>query len=67
MVLNNQPQGGLAMRARSDVPGRFTVSARAARRNVRNDDSFGSNQWRERDSQYGYARQSGGEYYFQQR
>jgi hypothetical protein len=65
VVLNNQPQGGLAMRRRpDDVPSRSIVSARAARRNVKNDEGFGSSRWREEDSQY-YTRQSG-EYHFQQ-
>jgi hypothetical protein len=47
IVLNNQPQGGLAMRRRPDAGG------------------FGYNGGGESDSQYGYSRQRGGQFYFQ--
>jgi len=64
VVLNNQPQGGLAMRAHpTDV---------VARRNSRDDNNFGSGGWRGWGSPYGYGRQDGygrqggGNYYYQQ-
>jgi chemotaxis protein histidine kinase CheA len=58
VVLNNQPQGGLAMRAHpTDV---------VARRNSRDDDNVGSGGWRGWGSGYGYGRQGGGNYYYQQ-
>jgi hypothetical protein len=50
VVLNNQPQGGLAMRQHpADV---------IARRNPRDEDGLGFDRW----SPYGYARQHGGQY-----
>jgi hypothetical protein len=45
VVLNNQPQGGLAMRRRRD-------NVRVVRRNAEDDYGFGSNRWREWNSQY---------------
>jgi hypothetical protein len=57
VVLNNQPQGGLAMRQRpADV---------IARRNPR-DDGFGFDRWRGWNPRYGNAPQRGGQYYYQQ-
>jgi hypothetical protein len=52
VVLNNQPQGGLAMRRRPEI-------ARVARPNGWGDDGSGFNGWRW-DSQYGYTGQRGG-------
>ena len=58
VVLNNQPQGGLAMRPRSDdvrVAGRGGL-----------DDFFGGFHWGNSDSQYANTRQRGGQNtYFQ--
>jgi hypothetical protein len=55
VVLNNQPQGGLAMRQRpADV---------VARRNPRDEDGFGFDRWRTWDS---YKRQRGDHYYYPQ-
>ncbi|MGP0089255.1 MAG: L,D-transpeptidase [Xanthobacteraceae bacterium] len=56
VVLNNQPQGGLAMRKRPDD--------RVARRNPSDEDGFGFNRWGGWDTQYGYTRQNGGNYYY---
>jgi lipoprotein-anchoring transpeptidase ErfK/SrfK len=58
VVLNNQPQGGLAMRRRPE-------SARVARRNVLGEDGLGSNSSPAWDSQYGYTGQRGGRSNFQ--
>jgi hypothetical protein len=58
VVLNNQPQGGLAMRRRPEI-------ARVARPDGWGADGFGSNGWRGWDSQYGYAGQRGGRPAFQ--
>jgi len=58
VVLNNQPQGGLAMRRRPE-------SARVARRNVLGEDGLGSNSWPAWDSQYGYTGQRSGRSNFQ--
>ena len=55
MVLNNQPQGGLAMRRPSN-------DVRVAGRRGW-DDFFGF--WGNSDSQYAYARQRGGQNYYQ--
>ncbi|MGO9400827.1 MAG: L,D-transpeptidase [Xanthobacteraceae bacterium] len=57
VVLNNQPQGGLAMRKRPDdvhVAGRGGL-----------DDFFGSFHWGNSDSQYAPTRQRGGQNYYQ--
>ena len=57
VVLNNQPQGGLAIRQHpTDV---------VARRNARDEDDFGFGGWRGWSSPYGYGRQGGGNYYQQ--
>ncbi len=56
VVLNNQPQGGLAMRRPAD--------ARVALRNARGDDGFGSIFQRNWDSPYGNSRRRGGQYYY---
>jgi hypothetical protein len=56
VVLNNQPQGGLAMRRPSD--------------DLRRQDGggfFGFLQWGNSDSQYASARQRGGQSYYYQR
>jgi hypothetical protein len=58
VVLNNQPQGGLAMRKRP-------ADVRVAVRNARGDDGSGSNLRRDWDSQYGNTRQPGGQNYDQ--
>src|SRR5271156_4910425 len=55
VVLNNQPQGGLAMR-------RPSSDVRVASRRGR-DDFFGSFRWGNSDSQYAYTRQRGGQNY----
>jgi L,D-transpeptidase catalytic domain len=57
VVLNNQPQGGLAMRKRQDD---FRVAGRGGW-----DDFFGSLRWGNSDSQYTSARQRGGQNYYQ--
>jgi L,D-transpeptidase catalytic domain len=57
VVLNNQPQGGLAMRKRQDD---FRVAGRGGW-----DDFFGSLRWGNSDSQYTTARQRGGQNYYQ--
>ena len=57
VVLNNQPQGGLAMRRRQDD---FRVAGRGGW-----DDFFGSLRWGNSDSQYTSARQRGGQNYYQ--
>jgi hypothetical protein len=65
VVLNNQPQGGLAMRRPTEVP--------VASSDAWNDDFFGFNRRRDWDSQYGDARRGGqsydqrqgGQYYYQ--
>jgi len=59
VVLNNQPQGGLAMRRRPD-------DVQVAPRNAWDDGGFGSNRWRDWDSQYGSTRQRGGQSYYQE-
>jgi lipoprotein-anchoring transpeptidase ErfK/SrfK len=59
VVLNNQPQGGLAMRRRPEA-------ARVARRSVGDDDGSGYNPWREWNSQYGSTQPRGGRSYFQE-
>jgi hypothetical protein len=57
VVLNNQPQGGLAMRQRpSDV---------VARRNPRNEDGFGPDRAFGWNSPYGYAPWRSGVYDYQ--
>jgi hypothetical protein len=56
VVLNNQPQGGLAMRKHPND----------AHRNAWDDDSFGSTGWRELDSQYGYIQERSSQYYLRQ-
>jgi hypothetical protein len=56
VVLNNQPQGGLAMRRRPDddrVAGRSGL-----------DDFFGSFHWGNSDSQHVSSRQHGGQDYY---
>jgi lipoprotein-anchoring transpeptidase ErfK/SrfK len=57
VVLNNQPQGGLAMRRHQDD---FRVAGRGGW-----DDFFGSLRWGNSDSQYTSARQRGGQNYYQ--
>ena len=57
VVLNNQPQGGLAMRRHQDD---FRVAGRGGW-----DDFFGSLRWGNSDSQYTTARQRGGQNYYQ--
>jgi L,D-transpeptidase catalytic domain len=57
VVLNNQPQGGLAMRKRQDD---LRVAGRGGW-----DDFFGSFRWGNSDSQYTSARQRGGQNYYQ--
>jgi len=57
VVLNNQPQGDLAMRKRQDD---FRVAGRGGW-----DDFFGSLRWGNSDSQYTTARQRGGQNYYQ--
>ena len=57
VVLNNQPQGGLAMRRRQDD---LRVAGRGGW-----DDFFGSFHWGNSDSQYTSARQHGGQNYYQ--
>ena len=57
VVLNNQPQGGLAMRRRQDD---LRVAGRGGW-----DDFFGSLRWGNSDSQYTSARQRGGQNYYQ--
>ena len=66
VVLNNQPQGGLAMRPHANPE-------RAARRNTREEDAFGfngfngfngGNGWGDWNNQSGYTRQRGGQYYY---
>ncbi len=54
VVLNNQPQGGLAMRRRPDA-------VEEARHNGWGDGFFGFNPFRDRNSQYGAARERGGQ------
>jgi hypothetical protein len=54
VVLNNQPQGGLAMRRHPSD----------AHRNAWNDDSFGSDRRREWGAQYRSMRQTGDQYYY---
>jgi len=56
VVLNNQPQGGLAMRKRPD-------DVRVAGSGL--DDFFGSFHWGNSDSQYASSRQRGGQNYYQ--
>ncbi len=63
VALNNQPQGGLAIR-------KPTADVRVARRDARGDEGFGSNLQRDNlqrdsDSQYDNTRQRGGQYYDQ--
>ena len=71
VVLNNQPQGGLAMRHRPDdaEKSRSAVSARMALRNAWDDDDYGSNPQRGWGTQYGYgygyARQRSGQNFFE--
>jgi hypothetical protein len=55
VVLNNQPQGGLAMRKRPDP-------AQVARH--WDDGFFGFNPFRDRNAQYGAARERGGPPYY---
>ena len=55
VVLNNQPQGGLAMRKRPDP-------AQVARR--WDDGFFGFNPFRDRNAQYGAARERAGQSYY---
>jgi lipoprotein-anchoring transpeptidase ErfK/SrfK len=57
VVLNNQPQGGLAMRRRPDD---FGVAGRSGW-----DDFFGSPRWDNWGSQYVSTRQRGGQNYYQ--
>ncbi len=57
VVLNNQPQGGLAMRRRSND---LRVAGRSGW-----DDFFGSFHWGNSDSQYASTRQRGGQNYYQ--
>jgi lipoprotein-anchoring transpeptidase ErfK/SrfK len=58
VVLNNQPQGGLAIRRRpEDV---------VARRNSRDDNRLSFDGGRGWNSSYGYARERGGQYYYPQ-
>ncbi len=58
VVLNNQPQGGLAMRQHP--------TDGVARRSPREEYGFDFNPWRGWNSRYGSARQSSGQYYYQQ-
>jgi hypothetical protein len=58
VVLNNQPQGGLAMRERP-------VDDRVADRNDRDDSFFSAGRWGSLDSQYASTRQRGGQNYYQ--
>jgi hypothetical protein len=55
VVLNNQPQGGLAMRRPAEVP--------VARSDTSNDPFFGFNRRRDWDSPYGDPRWRGGQSY----
>jgi L,D-transpeptidase catalytic domain len=66
-VLNNQPQGGLAMRHDLDnQPNRrSTIATRAVRRDAQDDGGFGSNFWREGSSQFGRKSRPSDQYYFQ--
>jgi lipoprotein-anchoring transpeptidase ErfK/SrfK len=57
VVLNNQPQGGLAMRQHP--------ADAIARRAPRNDDGFGSGRWFGWNAPYGYAPQRSGVYDYQ--
>jgi lipoprotein-anchoring transpeptidase ErfK/SrfK len=57
VVLNNQPQGGLAMRRRAD-------DDRVADRNGWDGGFFGGNHWASWDSQYAFTRQRGGQNYY---
>jgi hypothetical protein len=57
VVLNNQPQGGLAMRRRQDD---LRVAGRSGW-----DDFFGSFRWGNSDSQYTSTRQRGGQNSYQ--
>jgi hypothetical protein len=58
VVLNNQPQGGLAMRQHpADV---------IARRNPRDDGFFGFDRWRGWNPRFGYVPQRGGQSYYHQ-
>jgi hypothetical protein len=64
VVLNNQPQGGLAMRRPAEVP--------VARGDTWNDDFFGANRQRDWNSSYGgwrggqsYDPRQDGQYYYQ--
>jgi hypothetical protein len=60
VVLNNQPQGGLAMR-------QHPADLIARRYYPRDDDGFSFDRWRGwNSSPFGYARQRGGQYYYQQ-
>jgi hypothetical protein len=59
VVLNNQPQGGLAMRRRP-------ADVRVAHSNAEDDDGFGSNSWPAWTSQYGYTPQRNGRPYYRQ-
>jgi hypothetical protein len=54
VVLNNQPQGGLAMRGRP-------ADVRVTHRNMSADDGSGYNPWGQWNFQNGYTRQRGGE------
>jgi lipoprotein-anchoring transpeptidase ErfK/SrfK len=58
VVLNNQPQGGLAMRKRPD-------DDRVVDRNGWDGGFFGFGQWGSWDSQYAATRQRGGQSYYQ--
>jgi hypothetical protein len=58
VVLNNQPQGGLAMRERPD-------DDRVADRNGWDGGFFGFGHWGSWDSQYASTRQRGGQNYYQ--
>ena len=58
VVLNNQPQGGLAMRKRQDD---FRVAGRGGW-----DDFFGSFRWGNSDSEYASTRRGGQDYYQRQ-
>jgi hypothetical protein len=60
VVLNNQPQGGLAMRQHpADLVARRYYYPR-------DDDGFSFDRWRGWNSPFGYARQRGGQYNYQQ-
>ena len=58
VVLNNQPQGGLAMRQHP--------TEGAARRTMRGEDGFGFAGWRGWGSSYSYGRQGSSQYYYPQ-